>query len=100
MKTFNNVETTISFNENEKFMNYSDLLNIGVLATPAEGWSVEDMKQSITISSKLEKLEKDVEVSLEDAEFKFAYSRIPKKWTMRHDDIIRFVEVMDKLNNE
>jgi hypothetical protein len=100
MKTFNNKETKISKGEEKGFLLYSDLLLLGLSGAPPEGWTIEDMKQSMTISSKIENLEKNIDVSLEDAEFKFAHSRIPKKWTIRHEDIISFVEAMNNLNKE
>ena len=99
MKTFINKDTEIAFEmpseiEGEelivKTMGFADLAKISLNSPPEGGWTTDEMRIRIKITSKFENAEKNSKIDLEDAEFDKVLQCSNIKWNFMHKDIVAY----------
>jgi hypothetical protein len=104
MKTFKNQQTSITIGvegtKEVKKMTYADLASLTLNIPPHEGWTKDEMKIRIKIESKLEKLDVDESVELEDAEFAKVLEGSNQPWQFKHKDLIAYMDDLEAWNKE
>jgi len=79
-------------------MGFATLLLVGLEGVPPEGTSLSDMRKSYKLIDILQPMELEEEVVMDDADFKFAVSRIPKNWKVQHRDMVAFDDYILELS--
>jgi len=99
MKTFTNQQTSITIGiegtREKKEMTYADLANLTLNIVPQGGWTKDEMKIRFKIESKLEKLNVDESIELEDAEFKKVLDCSSQPWQFKHKDLLAYMEDLE-----
>jgi hypothetical protein len=95
MKTLTNKKTEIEgFNDSK--MTYADLAKICINVMPQGGLDVTEMIARLKVTNKLE--EDKTKIDLEDAEAETLKACVTSmKWTMMHQDLVDFIQEVDKL---
>ena len=110
MKTFKNQQTQITIavqgTTELKSMTYADLATF-VLAIPpvknqdgSVSWPRAEQKIRFKIEDKLETLEVDAELKLEDAEFDKIFELSQQPWQFKHRDLLKYLDDLDEWNKE
>ena len=94
MKKLENKTTSIKISE-DKFLKYSDLLGTVINKPVREGLSVKELKRDIAILNIAEDATDIMEFS--DEQYSYIKEEVENsKWTLRHQDIIDFVEYVSE----
>lgn len=97
MKTFINKSTNIKNGEDD-LLGYANLAIVGLNTQPKGGFGVDDMRKRIKVMDKLDNLDLNKEVDLEDAELELIVSCSNIKWPFMHKDVIAFSDYLIDLS--
>jgi hypothetical protein len=91
MRAFSNKETTIAKSEAGDLLTYADLA-ISVVSAPKEkGFSISEQRAIFKVMDKLEDVEVDQLIELEDTEYNTLLEKLDDmKWGMAHRDLVSF----------
>jgi len=100
MKTFINKSTLIK-NEEGLILGYVDLVKVGLNKPPQGGWTPDEMRMCIKILDKLDNIELDSPVELEDAEYLSIFRTCSGlRWPFMHKNVVEFDDYLKQLSKE
>jgi len=81
-------------------LNYADLALLTLNIPPERGWTTAEMRIRLKVEDKLEDVEVEAEVNLEDAEFAKLLECSNLKWSFKHKDILAYCDHLEEVSKK